>query len=249
VIITFENHDYTEVENNAYFASLATRGVLLSNYYAIRHPSQPNYIAQVAGDTLGIDSDSSKDLTQTSVIDLFEAAGVTWKAYMEDYVPPCNPATQIGRYVRKHNPFISFLNVRNHSNWCAKIVEAKQIEIDLANKTLPEYIYYTPNLDNDAHDTNITYASVWLKGFLEPKLADPYFFNNTLIVITWDEDDYLEENHIYTALVGGVIKPGTKDNTRYDHYSLLRTVEVNWGLNDLGRNDKTATPYGPSNFQ
>jgi len=62
-------------------------------------------------------------------------------------------------------------------------------------------------------------------------------------VITWDEDDYTEENQIFTAIWGSMIKPNTTDSTEYNHYSLLKTVEENWNLGDLGRNDKKAKSF------
>ena len=37
-----------------------------------------------------------------------------------------------------------------------------------------------------------------------------------------------------------MVKPGTVEGDRYDHYSLLRTMEENFGLGTLRRNDLTA---------
>jgi hypothetical protein len=37
--------------------------------------------------------------------------------------------------------------------------------------------------------------------------------------------------------------PGSTDNNPYTHYSLLRTVEENFGLGNLGRGDANATVY------
>lgn len=59
----------------------------------------------------------------------------------------------------------------------------------------------------------------------------------TLIVVTYDEDDYNYHNRVYTVLVGSTIPAGSSDTTHYTHYSLLKTVEENWNLGSLGRND------------
>ncbi len=50
-------------------------------------------------------------------------------------------------------------------------------------------------MSNDAHDTNITFAASWARGFLEPLLSNDYFMNNTLVILTFDEcEDYPAPN-------------------------------------------------------
>lgn len=148
--------------------------------------------------------------------------------------------------MRKHNPFISFENVRHNPQRCANIVNAKQLQADVQNNALPHYSYFTPGMDDDGHDTNVTFAGEFLIRFLPPLLNDPRFFERTLVVVTWDEDDYTEDNHISTLLVGPNVKAGQEFDAPYNHYSLLRTVEDNWDLGTLGRNDDTAVPFDSS---
>ena len=71
----------------------------------------------------------------------------------------------------------------------------------------------------------------------------------TLVVITFDEADYDAEgydtnydgpNQIYTVLLGDMIKPGSQIDTPYNHYSLLNTIEKNFDLGSLNKNDKDA---------
>jgi len=110
----------------------------------------------------------------------------------------------------------------------------------LANGSLPQYSYFTPNIDNDAHNTNIAFGGKWLDGFLTPRLSK--FPARTLFVVTWDEDDATEGNRIDTFIWGSMVSIGSS-NTKYTHYSLLRTVEDNWALGNLARNDATAIPF------
>jgi len=248
-IINFENQGYDDVIKDEYFKQLASQGTLLTNSYAVVHPSQPNYIAQVAGSTLGVSSDSNYNLVNTSVVNLLEAAGISWKGYMEDYPGSCFTGATSGLYARKHNPFISFDDVRNHTAWCAKIVNADQLDTDISSDSVPQFSYYTPNLNNDGHDTSIAYSSAWLKKFLEPKLTNANFINGTAILLTYDEDDGKENNHIYTALLGPTVKVGVIDNTKYTQYSVLKSVETNWGLPSLGRLDVDATSFAATNFK
>jgi acid phosphatase len=144
--------------------------------------------------------------------------------------------------VRKHEPFISFLNVQKDPKRCAKIVNSNQLPADVAAGQLSQYSLYIPDLKNDAHDTGVAYASKWLEGFLTPLLANPSFTRNTLVVVTFDEDQGgTATNQIYTVLLGDPVKPGVVNNTLYNHYSLLRTIEDNFKLGNLGREDSKAS--------
>jgi hypothetical protein len=82
-IVLFENSDPKKVLADSHFAAFARKGTLLTNVSASARPSQPNYIALVAGSTLGVTTDGNVNLAGTSIVDKFESAGVTWKAYQE----------------------------------------------------------------------------------------------------------------------------------------------------------------------
>ncbi len=242
-IIVFENQSHATVVAEPYYAALAGRGRLLTNYAALAHPSQPNYVGLVVGLPV-VSSDATVNLPQTNLVDLFSARGVSWKTYQENYPGGCSAVSRAsgGLYVRRHNPFISLNNVRTNPARCANIVNASQLEADIAGGALPQYSFYVPNLNNDGHDTSLAYAAAWLRGFLEPKLLDPNFAGGTLVVLTFDEaaGPGNSGNKVYTLLLGPMIPPGTTDDTAYTHYSLLRLVEDAFALGTLNRNDASA---------
>jgi len=245
-ILQFENHSYDEVIKDPNFSKYRALGTIFTNYYAITHPSQPNYLCQVAGDFFGVANDSNVDLDKTNLVDLMESMGISWKGYQEDYPGDCFAGQISGKYWRKHNPFISFNDVRLNKTRCDKVVVSTVLDNDLASASLPQYSYFTPNIDNDAHNTNIAFGGKWLDSFLSARLAK--FPANTMFVVTWDEDDFTEGNRIDTFVWGSMIQKGGSDNTHYTHYSLLKTVEDNWGLGNLGRNDATATAFHLTNL-
>ncbi|GBB90116.1 hypothetical protein RclHR1_00170020 [Rhizophagus clarus] len=250
-LIIFENTDYQEAVNDPYLSDLYNRqnGILLSNYFAVEHPSEPNYIAQIYGSTLRIKDDADHNITGKNLVDLLEDKGISWKAYMENYPGNCyqysfGPGND--SYARKHNPFISMVNIHSDPERCAKIVNASQLDTDISTNSVPQFAYYTPNQNNDAHDTNLTFAMTWFKAWFEPKLQDPAFTTNTLFLITFDESEsYTIPNQIFSSLLGTPVNPNANhnDDTFYTHYSVAKTIEENWGLPDLGRNDTTATPF------
>jgi hypothetical protein len=247
-VLIFENTDRAVALGDAHFDALLSRGLLLDNFYATTHPSQPNYIALVGGDLLGVSTNNMYNLTDTFLANLLDAKGVTWKSYQENYPGGCfiNPKSSDLLYVRKHNPFMSFTYVSEDTEGrCLNNVPGDQLQTDVDAETLPKFMFYTPNMDNGAHDTDITFAGNWLNGFLPPLLDNPKFMNGTLVIVTFDEgytNSAPENNKVYTLLIGEGIPEGKKTSERYDHYSLLRTIEDNFELGTLERNDATATP-------
>ena len=110
---------------------------------------------------------------------------------------------------------------------------------------MPAYSFYTPNINNDGHNTNGSYAGTWLDGFLQSTLANASFMDEALVLITFDEtENYTIRNQVWACLIGGVIPTklkNTTDHTFYTHFSALRTVELNWDLGSLNRSDANAT--------
>ncbi|ORY06578.1 hypothetical protein K493DRAFT_203225 [Basidiobolus meristosporus CBS 931.73] len=246
MIVMLENTDFDVTARNQYFADLAKRGLLLTNFYGVTHPSKGNYIAQIYGSFEDLDDDSPRTFPGNNLVDLLEAKNISWKSYQEDYPGHCF-AGNTDLYFEKHNPFIAMENVRNQTERCAKIVNASQLDKDIRVGTLPNLIYFTPNILNDAHDTDISFAANWLRKFIEPKISNVNFMQGMLVVITFDERGSFDsmndpDNKVFTILLGSGIKQGL-DSTRYDHYSLLRTVEDNWSLGTLLRNDTKAYPF------
>ena len=93
------------------------------------------------------------------------------------------------------------------------------------------------------YTVDVRYLSHWLQGFLTPLLQQPNFSNGTLVVVTFDESIPYADNHIYTLLLGDMVQKGAMETAKYNHYSLLRTIEVNWDLGDLGRYDALSNYY------
>ncbi|KAI9348117.1 phosphoesterase family-domain-containing protein [Obelidium mucronatum] len=239
--IVFENQDYAKVIRDPYFGSvLPQAGMLLSDMNGEMHPSQPNYLAMISGSTHRVFYDFNVDIEGKTIVDLLDERNLSWKSYQESWPGDCFSGGSRDSYVRKHNPFISFNSIRNNATRCNMIVDASVLYSDMQADSLPNYMFVTPDMNNDGHDTGLEYASRWLQEFLEPKLKDPVFAK-TLFFITFDESESYFGNHIYSILLGPGIVPGTIDDTKYNHYSFLATVEYLFGLGNLELNDSKAT--------
>jgi len=241
-VILLENQSFSTVTTDPLMQALAAKGMLLTDYFAVQHPSQPNYLAIVSGN-YWTTSDTSLNIDGKCLVDLLEEQGISWKVYQEDYPGGCVTSDSIDNlYYRKHNPVISFTNVQTTPAWCANIVNASQLDADISGDAVPEYSFYTPNINNDGHNTGLSYAANWLTGFLSARLTQNNFYSpGMLIVITFDEGEDGSTNQVWTLLLGQMLQAGIQDDTYYTHYSLLSTVEANWQLGNLGRNDVTAS--------
>jgi len=243
LIVVLENEDQEDVLKNPYMKALAGQGASLSDYNGLFHPSYPNYLALVAGDFFHTQGDNQKDISSKTIADLLEPR-LTWKQYAENFPGSCFKGDHAGNlYARKHVPFMSFTSIQDNKERCRNVVSADPAHPERFDRHhLPNYAFFSPNMDDDGHDTSLSDAAQWLQRFLDPILADPGVMNDTLIVVTFDESAAQANNHIYTVLLGNMVKKGCTSNLPYDHYNLLRTIEDNFGIGTLGTKDQESSP-------
>jgi phospholipase C len=255
IMIMFENRDFQQVIGNRElptFNQLASQNVLLTQYYAVTHPSLPNYIALIGGDLFGISSDCTDCfINQTSLPDLIEASGRTWKTYQEDLPSPCFVGNS-GDYAQKHDPFIYFDPIRNNPDRCKHdIVSLKDLNQDLAAKQLPNFAFIMPNLCNSGHDCSLTVGDRWLGQVIQELRASQALGQTYLIFITFDESSSdnssccgLPANaggRVPAILISPQAKSAYQDETPFSHYSLLKTILISWKLPELGFTAQTTT--------
>jgi hypothetical protein len=163
------------------------------------------------------------------------------------------PSSSVALYASKHNPFVNFVGTQND---LANMVPDTQLSTDLATGNLANYSLVVPDQCHDMHGTGgctsttgliaagdayvgttvsqIMSSRVWREG-------------NNAIVITWDEDDFSDSGlpgtgccgadpgggHVVTIVITNKQHDHVTDNTAYNHYSLLRTMEDAFGLPHL----------------
>jgi hypothetical protein len=240
VWIVLENTNYQGAMKQPYLAELLKSGATLTNMFGEAHPSQGNYIAMISGSTLGVKNDKPVDLSDSHIGDLLEKAGKDWRVYAEDFPGNCFTGITSQSYARKHVPFISFTNVSKDSARCKKIEAADRFSQDLSAGLTPEYSMYIPNLKNDGHNTGVDFAGKWLSSTFGSLFKDPSTLGDTLFVITFDESEGSNTNQIYTLLIGSKINPGSSTAQLLNHTSLLKMIEDELGLGNLGRDDAKA---------
>lgn len=220
---------------------LPRRGALLQNYYAIGHASLDNYLAMISGQAPnpqtqgdcavmtefvptqpGLDANGQlpgegcvyPEQVKT-LSDQLDAAGLSWKGYMEDMgkdpareAPECahvpigvhdatNGASPTDQYADKHNPFIYFHSIIDNPARCAShVVNLERLRSDLRRiEDTPNFAYITPNLCHDGHDApcrngepgGLISADQFLRTWVPRILASPAYRRDGLLIVTFDE--------------------------------------------------------------
>ncbi|MFI5261762.1 MAG: alkaline phosphatase family protein [Candidatus Limnocylindrales bacterium] len=242
--IAMENHEYGSIVGDpaaAYLNSLAARYGVATDYHATGHPSEPNYIAMVAGATLGVTTDGVYDLTAPSLFSQLADAGLPWRAYEQGYPGGCftgddhhggvdGPGAS-GTYVRKHDPAISFTSVSRIPAQCADIQPLGAFE-----PAVGAFEFITPNLINDMHDGTVAQGDAFLRAFVPMIVDSAAFRSGGVLFITFDEGTSNagaqgdSGGHVATFIVASGMQPGLRDTAYADHYSLLHTAEQLLGL-------------------
>jgi phospholipase C len=256
LVIVAENKEFGQVIGNRRmpnFNGWAKSYTLLNEYYAVTHPSLPNYLALVAGDYFGIQEDCINCFVRaTSLADLLEAGGRTWKTYQESLPEPGFIGSFSGKYVMRHNPFVYFEAIRSDPARLERsVVPLSQLAPDLEQDKLPDFSFIVPDLCNSAHDCGLEVTDAWLGRVVGSVLASPAFGRDSLLVLTFDEGNTNEAarglpartggGRIATVLISPWVKKGCVDKTPYSHYSLLKTVAAAWDLEALGHAADPAT--------
>jgi len=232
VIVLEENKPDSAVMGSKaapYLNALANSGANMTQSFAETHPSEPNYLALFSGNTFGLTSDAcpvNAGAAPNLASELL-AAGYTFGGFSEDIPAVGSPVCSAGKYARKHVPWVNFTNVP-----AATSVPFSAFNSRTDYASLPTVSFVIPNLDNDMHDGTIAQADTWLFDNLS-HYANWAVANNSLLIISFDEDDGGSKNQIPTVIYGGHVKPGSYSEP-ISHYNVLATIEEMYGLPKTG---------------
>jgi phosphatidylinositol-3-phosphatase len=229
IIVMEENHSYADIIGNPqapYINGLAQAGALFTDSHAVTHPSQPNYLELFSGSTQGVKDDScphsfSVDSEASQLI----AAGKSFVGYSEGLPAEGSEVCTYGKYARKHAPWTNFTNLPATTNepWTAFPAKLKK---------LPTVSWVIPNLLDDMHDGTIAQGDTWLKNNIASYVTWA-MTHNSLLIVTWDEDDGSQSNQIPTIFIGPMVKQG-QYSEHITHDTVLATIEAMYGLAPLG---------------
>lgn len=237
VIVIMENHSFNQIMDPARAALIynwGVRGAVFVHAFAVDHPSQPNYFALFSGSTQGVRDNANHSFDAPNLATALEAANKSFIGYVETGSP------------REHNPWESFTNARK--------VERNLSELPNDFSQLPTVAFVIPNLEHDMHggregnwrnwlsnhlravvpslkqdmrERLVRDGDTWLKDHLG-SYAEWASTHNSLLVLTFDEDDGKANNHIPTLILGAHVRPGLYEE-RITHYNVFSTLLALYG--------------------
>jgi hypothetical protein len=241
VVVVDENTNFSDAYNSGNMpwmtSQINTLGALATNYYANTHPSIGNYFELITGQVLTNDDSQTPSSFPVSVDNLVRellAHGLTWKAYCESIPNVGYTGGDTGEYAVRHCALPYLTDVQNSSTQVKNLVPFTQFATDLKNGQLPSFSFVIPNLCDDAHDCSVSQADQWLQTNIAPLFNSPTFYQDTLLIFTWDEsgsDNAYGGGNVEWAAFGAGVKQGYKQSssTVYQHQSTLRLI-----LEELG---------------
>jgi PKD repeat protein len=270
LVVLEENTDYADVcgPNNTsmpFLCGLKSKGSFSANYYAPTHPSIGNY-TDLGWGVVSTNDDGCDPTTcgfpyaGNNIVRASAAAGKSWKGYAESLPRNCYFGGDSGSYAVRHSPIPYISDVQ--SNCGNRYVAFEDANVgfahDVANNTLPNFAFITPNLCDDGHDCTLPGSPVpdqWLRnnvlqplmnaGHLDPATGD------TVVIVLFDEsnaDDTNGGGAVYWFMIG----KGVKQNYQsagpkgapgfYSHESSLRVVAELVGASITGLGGAATAP-------
>ena len=240
--------------SGTYESQLADQNVLVNTWGTINHNSEPNYIALLGAINDGSTSNDGVCCyfeTTPNIIDRIESGGLTWQAFAEDaggsgtcsFSPPRSG---------DHFPFIDFSDMNTASRCSRFLTTASSTDPEflaaLNTPNLANFIWLTPNDNDNGHDTGVSGADSYLSA-LVPKILSSAEFTTTkaTLLLLYDEGYSQCTNTggigecIYASFSGPAANKGVQISPAgASHYSYLSTIEAAWGLPSINSNDAGA---------
>jgi hypothetical protein len=250
-VIVMENHDWSQVRGSPSAPyinhTLLPMASYANAYYTPPgvHPSLPNYLWMEAGTRFGIADDADPFVhaqdTTAHLVTRLDVAGVAWKSYQESISGTLCPLRVDAPYAPKHNPFVYFKDVTDNNNeqsahCIAHVRPFSELAADLKSGTVPRYVFITPNLCGDGHDScaplndQVAQSDAWLRDNLPAIMSSEAYRRGGAIFITWDEGSNGDGPIGMIAISPFAKGYGYSNSIRYDHGSLLRTLQEIFGV-------------------
>lgn len=277
-------HDSVHVTlpDTPFITSLAESNGLSTLSFGVTHPSLPNYVAFLSGQMGNLHSDNpscfavpkplgacAEFKNVPTLVDSLESKGMTWSAYFQTMPKAGFLGAQfpsgVPLYAQKHNPFVYFNTIATNPARLALLKPLDDLPKDLAlGASAPQFEFIVPDQCHDMHgqtpcssfDPLLREGDKTVKDLVTKIETSPAFTANSLIIVTFDEDDYSSTlgccdapsfpngqqfggGHTVTIVVSGTAGAPLVSDVPYNEYSILSTIENVWGLPLIGHTADT----------
>ncbi len=282
--------------------TLRPQGTLLSNYAVLDKATTPNGIAAISGQPPNKATKegcpvftafpSTSTTTNAGIVtgegcaypvetqtlgDQLEAAGFSWRAYMEGMVSPTTgepencvyPATEpetpvTGGYSSQLNPFAHFHSLLDLGACSTNDVPITELKQDLKSEAKTANVsYISPDLCSagvagqcpEGAPTGAAAADAWLEEVVPEIVESKAFKKDGLLIIAFggvnppeapaegQPAPAAQPNPLKTGalVISQFASTGASDGAPYNPYSLLRTTEELFGLDQLAKAGEAKT--------
>jgi phosphatidylinositol-3-phosphatase len=245
-IVAEENRSYERLVGSPsmpYLNSLLAKGAVATQFYSNMHGSLENYLIVTSGQYLTHNNSTLAVFDVDNIERHMLTNGMTFKSYAQSLPFAGFTGLTSGAYLKRHAPLPYYTDMAN-SSLIKNHVSTTEMAKDIANGTLPNFAFITPDANHDMHDCgadlNACFATAdqWLKSNIGPLLATaPFQPGGDGVLIIWsDEADLGSDNRcsatvstgcggrILVAMIGPQVKAGYKSTTTYHQQSVLRTM-------------------------
>jgi phosphatidylinositol-3-phosphatase len=224
----FENRRFTQTATLPSHRRLAREGTVFTRYFAITHPSGPNYRAMVSGEIWG----------HAEVVDTFHPTVASLGAVATPPVP-AYLYHLVGEIALRHDPLVDLHAPIARTR---RGLDALRADLDGGPDGLPDrcLVYVGWDDDNDMHNGHPERADANLTALLDTLAASRWFTTPDrngrypAFFFTYDEDDYAADNRVFAAFWGRGVRRGAASAVRHTHFGFCRTMSDNWALPALG---------------
>jgi acid phosphatase len=252
-VLVLENRSYEQVIGSPqapFLNRLAHRYALATRYFALTHPSLPNYVAMTGGETYGILTDCTVcDTEHHNLLNQLERAGIGWRAYFEALPRTGELIDRTTKYNPHYNPFGYYKRVEDFDGERDRIGNFADLRRDLARTRLPRFSWIAPDVFHDGHDGSLDAADRFA-AHLVPAVLRALGPRGVLYLL-WDEGPDSDHRgaggssgggRVALIAAGGAAQRGARTAVPANHYALLRTIEANLGVPALRKASLPSTP-------
>jgi phospholipase C len=238
---SFPNHMYTIA---------ATSADAIDNPFEPTHPQFSSWgcdaetgTTVTLQNTNGVQSSVFPCFTNTTLGDLLDGAGISWKSYA--------PQENTSGYA--WNTYDSFNQIRNSSLWATHVVGWSNFVTDATNGNLPAVSWLVPDTaDSDHPPSSVCAGENWTVKQINAIMQGPDW-STTAIFLTWDDFGGFYDNaapmnpdyygfgpRVPMIIISPYALAKTVVHTEYEFSSVLKFIETRFGLSNLTSRDLDA---------
>jgi phospholipase C len=254
---------YYDERDIPYYWNLADHYVLFDNFFSsAKDGSGANHVYWVAGTAPRVTNGPELANAMKSIPTIFDrlqAAGVTWKFYVQNYDPSIT-YRDLGDVGNRESqviwvPLLSIDRFLDDPALSSHIVDLSQYYVDLREGNLPSVSYIVPSGASEHPPSSLLSGQLFVKALVQ-ELMRSSAWNSSAFLLVYDDwggwydhvappqvDDGGYGMRVPAILVSPYALKGVVDHTQLDFTSILKFIEENWGIPSLAERDAKANNF------